>query len=465
MQCVVAAHRALQFGKLSDHAGDQVGLRQPGGPFGQRRIGAQGAGDFPGEQLHAFGALELGAQLVVVDDFAKERHARFEAGLAVLRVKEPRVFEARTHHALVAADNVLRVGHVHVRHDQEFRQQLAGRVEQREVFLVLPHREDQALLRNLEELGVERADVHGRVLDQGRDFIEQVGIVAEARRKFRRPRNQCRVDLRLAIRERRDHLAVRLESGFVFIGIRQGDVARTHEAVSAGDIARRKAQHHAGHNARTVQHDELVHGPHELRVAVAPAHDLRDRELLECFLDFAGEGRIQGVSGGGHLGDKDLALGAVALFEGFDRDAVLLGEAGDGRRCGGDGRALHFAGDVRGLAEHTGDLDGEPPRRGVKGRDAGVAEEAVLLQVGYQRFAKSLRQARKRFRRQFLGEEFNEQRGIHVRPPSPVSRASESRVLRANRSRPAPPAGTARARGQCRRRARSPKSRRARRAG
>jgi len=31
---VVAAHQALQFGELTDHLGDEVGLAQPRGEFG-----------------------------------------------------------------------------------------------------------------------------------------------------------------------------------------------------------------------------------------------------------------------------------------------------------------------------------------------------------------------------------------------------------------------------------------------
>ena len=62
---------------------------------------------------------------------------------------------------------------------RNFAGQLAGGVEQREVLLVLPHGEDQALLRHLQERLVELADVDARVLDQRRDLVKQDLILAE----------------------------------------------------------------------------------------------------------------------------------------------------------------------------------------------------------------------------------------------------------------------------------------------
>ena len=38
---------------------------------------------------------------------------------------------------------------------------------------------DQALLRHGEELGLELAHIHRRVLDQRSDFIKQVGVFIE----------------------------------------------------------------------------------------------------------------------------------------------------------------------------------------------------------------------------------------------------------------------------------------------
>jgi hypothetical protein len=42
---VVAAHEALQFGKLSHHLGDEVGLGEARGPLGQVRVGPDHRGE------------------------------------------------------------------------------------------------------------------------------------------------------------------------------------------------------------------------------------------------------------------------------------------------------------------------------------------------------------------------------------------------------------------------------------
>src|SRR5262249_42692189 len=152
---------------------EQVRLRELGGALGLQRIRIEHARDLAGQELEALRALELRAELVVVDDLAEERYALFEARLAVLVEEEARILQARAHHALVAADDVARIGDLHVRDDQEFRRELARAVEQREVLLVLPHREDQALGWHGEKCAIEFAHVHARVLDQRRDLIEQ----------------------------------------------------------------------------------------------------------------------------------------------------------------------------------------------------------------------------------------------------------------------------------------------------
>src|SRR6185369_9292475 len=68
--------------------------------------------------------------------------------------------QARADHALVALHDRRRVVELHVGHDHEAGQELALLVQQRKVFLVLLHGEDQAFLRNREEFLVERAEIH-----------------------------------------------------------------------------------------------------------------------------------------------------------------------------------------------------------------------------------------------------------------------------------------------------------------
>src|SRR5213594_4096926 len=235
MQRVIAPHEALQLGKLAHHAGEQIGFRQPRRALGEQRVGFQGARDAAGQELDALDALELRAELVVVDDAGELWHARFEPELAVLVVEEASILEARPHHALVAADDRKRVGELHVRDDEELRQELPRRVEQREIFLVLPHREDQAFLRHLEVRRVESPHVNARQLHQRGDFVEQLGVLAQRAAFALRGCEQLALDIIAPLREIRDHGAVFQQALLVLFGVAQCDLARAHEAMAARD--------------------------------------------------------------------------------------------------------------------------------------------------------------------------------------------------------------------------------------
>ena len=128
-------------------------------------------------RAHALDALALRAELAVVDDLVQPRHARRERLLAVLVEEELGVGQARPHHALVALDHAARVGRADVADDQELFGQPARGVEQRKVLLVGLHRQDQALLRHRQELGLEAAQQHVRALDQRGHLVEQRVVV------------------------------------------------------------------------------------------------------------------------------------------------------------------------------------------------------------------------------------------------------------------------------------------------
>ena len=109
---------------------------------------------------------------------------------AVLVEEEARIGQPRPHHTRIAADDGAGIRGVDVRDQQETVQQAPGRALQREVLLVLLHRQDQALRRHLEKRLLEPRLIDHRPFDQRGDFLEQVG------------RHQR---LRAALRGRRGH--------------------------------------------------------------------------------------------------------------------------------------------------------------------------------------------------------------------------------------------------------------------
>ena len=110
---------------------------------------------------------------------------------------------------------------------------------------------------------------------------------------------------------------------------------------------RAQREHLAGHDFLAVQHDEAVHRPHELRLARAPAHELRNRQRLECRIDLRGEHFAEHRALRLDACDYDRTLRRIAPTQLGDRDAVLAREAGDrllGRACRGTGDLAFAAG-------------------------------------------------------------------------------------------------------------------------
>ena len=172
---VVGAHDALQLGELAHHVGEQIGLGQTRSQLGL--CGQLGTTELLPDRLgNGAGtrhALALRAQLVVVHHFGQAFNARLQRFFAVLVEKEFGIGQARAHHPLVALNHGRRVIGADVAHHQKLMGQLACGIEQREVFLVGLHGQNQTLLRHLKELFFKFANQYIRTFHQSRDFIKQ----------------------------------------------------------------------------------------------------------------------------------------------------------------------------------------------------------------------------------------------------------------------------------------------------
>ena len=188
MAGVVAAHDALQFGKLAHHVGQQIGLGQASGQVnggrdgrprrraGDGRCSLQQGGNRRGNGPHPLGALALGAEFVVVDHLVEPDHAGRQRLLAVLVIKEFGVTQARTYHALVANDHGAGILGADVTDHEELAGELAGGIEQRKILLIGLHGQDQALLRHVQKLGLEFTHQHIGALHQRGHLVQQVII-------------------------------------------------------------------------------------------------------------------------------------------------------------------------------------------------------------------------------------------------------------------------------------------------
>jgi hypothetical protein len=92
-------------------------------------------------------------------------------------------------------------------------------------------------------------------------------------------------------------------------------------------VAALQAEDFSGHDARTVQHHQTVRGPHELRVAAAPAHHFGNRERFQDSSHFRGEHVIQRDASRQAPMHENPTFGRIELFERIGRHIILAGEA------------------------------------------------------------------------------------------------------------------------------------------
>src|SRR5207248_2136600 len=139
MQRVVAAHHALQFGELADHAGHEIRLAEMRRTSCKLVAGMDVRGDDFRKARESADSVALAAELRVEGDVFEQWHAAFQAGAAIEIPEMPRVSKAGAQHALVASSNgraaILRVD---IGDEGEPRRDLARRVAEREIALVYP---------------------------------------------------------------------------------------------------------------------------------------------------------------------------------------------------------------------------------------------------------------------------------------------------------------------------------------
>ncbi len=232
MTRVVLAHDALQLGELADHQGTQVRLRQSSRSFNVGDVQPEFARDPDGDTGDALDAFELRAELVVVNDVRQTREAALECLPAILVIEELRISQPCAHDPCVAGHDRLGIVGIDVRHQQEAVDQRTPLALEREVLLVLLHRQDQALLWHQQKFRIEVGRVHRGPFDERRDFVEQ--FLGRDDRGAEPCALACQLllDARAACCERWNYLALVLHLLDVGVGRVQCDFALAHEAMA-----------------------------------------------------------------------------------------------------------------------------------------------------------------------------------------------------------------------------------------
>ena len=419
----------------------------------------------------------------MIDHRRELRGAIDQPQLFVLFEEKPGIGQARAHDPLVAVDDQRRVIDRHVRDDQKARFELAIAIEERKVFLVGAHRQDQTLLGHLQKLVLESADIDRRPFDQRAHFVEQGRdwpLVAKRGTQLAGTIAQQCLDALTPLGQRGDHPTAFGQQSFVVGGIGQFDLRLALEAMPASHAARLQAKGCCRQHRLPMQNHQAMRGAHEAHAGVPISklvlHELRDRQARNRLLDQrldrlcergAGDGAAQVEALLLAVGGACECINLRALFFGpffqCQRGLTLCVEA-DGNRW-----ALDFDGAIVGLLAHSRHADCQAPGGGKDLEAAVGGRQTLLAQPVDDGVGKRVAQPGKRLGRELFGEQFDEQRLGHGGPVRqtvcPSARASGIRGARARHGRRWQPRGRAHAPDRCRPRVRSPKSRHAHRAG
>ena len=336
VQGVVTAHDALQLGEFAHHVGDQIRLGQLRSLVGlshQRYIAQLGC-DGLGNRAHALHALALGAELVVIHDLAQTVHAGGERLFAVLVEEELGVGQTGAHHPLVAANHQAGVIGVDVAHHQELVGELAGGVQQREVLLVGLHGQDQALLRDVEELGLEFANQHMGALHQGCHLVQQGSIFDgfAVSTHFGCSSVQLANDVGAALCKAGNHRAIFGQSSGIGVGIgNHHGRHRSFKAMAFGLIAGVQSEGLHRHHIAAMQSHQTVRWAHKAHAGPAGqlaaalqlvAHDLGDRQLGNALQQGLLQAVHQGDSGDHAVVEQGFCLAVHGALEGRNRAGI-----------------------------------------------------------------------------------------------------------------------------------------------
>ena len=389
---IVAAHDALLACELDDRGAHEISFGQMRSALGIRcGMGAdmRGARDGESEILHALGLLKHGAELLLEVHLGKALAEVLERHLEILIIEELGVIQTGADDALVAVDDGGGVLGAAVADHDELAGQLALGVVDGEIALVGEHRLADDLVRDMQELLVERAHEDGRPLAEVHDLIEDLLGRVDMR--------TCALGLDLGD-ALGDHLAAallgkhpcRLKDLLVDGGLGDRVLTGCQHAVAARGVAGLDVGIAHGNDVAAQQgadpadraHEGLVRGAPALAAVVGPL------EVCDRVVEERGQKRHGGSGRNVLLGEHVFAtVGVLAADEVGGGDAALarkaLGCLG-GVAVGiegdvGGGAALHVV-DGFGLGRH-GRQDGQAAR-GRKHADLAVGKAGSIKAIG-----------------------------------------------------------------------------------
>ena len=182
------------------------------------------------------------------------------------------ICQTRAHHALVALDHRACIRWADIAHHEELVSQFAARVQEREVFLIGLHGQNQTLLRHSQKLCLKAAHQYIGALYQSSHFVKQ-GLVFNGDHTapyFGGCRRQLLRNVGFAFFKAGNHRTLLAQC--VGIGIRM----RYHHGRHLGlkpmplrAVARLEPQRLNGHDISAMQSQQTMRRPHKAHTAPA----------------------------------------------------------------------------------------------------------------------------------------------------------------------------------------------------
>ena len=335
-----------------------------------------------GEALHAQSLLVVAAEIFLERDILQQLDAITQSLLLIGLPEKARVVEACAQHAFVAmSDQALGIAR-RIEHRQKMRSELAIRIFNREILLVVAHHRDQHFFGQSEKLGIEIAEDDGWKFGQVHNSGQEWGIFTPARAgNCARGRVQSFAEDLLALGGTQNLGAAQ---GFD-VGAGASDFRRrmAKQTMTARSLASQDAEHFQRNHLFVEHRDQPAHGADEKFSALAPVHIFRPVQTGDFFGQRFGQNLSRCTALALHRGSQVFALGRSNFFELVDIHADFFRE-----RVGG-GRGLSiFERDLRG---GPGDLLGDIGLRGGNtrrdDRQAARSVQACKRAIGRETFA------------------------------------------------------------------------------
>ena len=176
MNCVVAAHDALQIRKFTNHIGDQVGFAQLRCSLTVVGIFAKKFGEMSGKFDQSIRFVPQASQFVMECHALEISDSGFKCSSTVFIPEKARVRKAGLQHAFISLTDPGRLFAANVAYCDELGQQLPPVIDKVKIFLMIAHGTDQYFRGDLQKRWFKTAQQCVGFFHQAGHYLQQSSI-------------------------------------------------------------------------------------------------------------------------------------------------------------------------------------------------------------------------------------------------------------------------------------------------